>query len=194
MVENNRNHFYYMHRDQRALNNGFHIMKLNVFSILSSILIISFAFLFNGCRVSETTVNVRIFESGAYSGITDENSAFMIIANQDKLYELLGSLHARRAPMPEPLPVEFETQMIAAAFMGEKPTAGYGIFFEEIGKIIDDTLNIVVIMTSPPEDRFTAQVVTSPYVLAAIERDEYSHIAFRDTGGNVLQTLDVPKP
>lgn len=168
-------------------------MKLNVFSIFTAIFIISTPFWFNGCRVSEKTVNVRILESGAYSGITDEKNAFMIIANRDELYELLESLYARRAPMPEPLPVEFETQIIAAAFMGEKPTAGYGIFFEEIGKIIDDTLNIIVIMTSPPEDRFTAQVLTSPYVLAAIERNDYSHIVFRDTEGNVLQTLDVPK-
>ena len=168
------------------------LMRRCLFRSLLVCVVMVAAFWMTGCREeAERTVHVQPLESGAFSGIPVDETRFMIISNRESLDELLDAIHERPSPMAEPLPVEFETHIIVAAFMAEQPTAGYGIFFDEIGEIRDDILEIEVIVASPPEDAIVAQVVTRPYSLAAVELGNYTKVKFRDVNGDTLEVLEL---
>ena len=67
--------------------------------------------------------------------------------------------------------VDFDAQMVVAVFAGERPTPGFGIAVtgtqRESGALV-----ILVEETSPGSSDVAAQVLTSPYHIAAIPRDD----------------------
>jgi uncharacterized membrane protein len=67
--------------------------------------------------------------------------------------------------------IDFDAQMVVAVFAGERPTAGYGIAVAATRRE-PDALVIVVDETSPDPSGVAAQVMSSPYHVAAIARDD----------------------
>jgi VWFA-related protein len=76
---------------------------------------------------------------------------------------LWGTLPARR-PMPK---VTFESTMIAALFAGARPTPGYTVEITGV-KIDGEALVIEYVERVPAPDTVTAQMITTPYIVAGV--------------------------
>lgn len=63
---------------------------------------------------------------------------------------------------------DFNSDMLVALFMGEKPTAGYSIEIISIEKTADKVI-VKYRENTPAEGAIEAQVITYPYCIKAIE-------------------------
>ena len=83
-------------------------------------------------------------------------------------WEALWKENGANAPLPA---VDFSREMVVAVLLGRRPTAGYGV---EIVRIVGNGGALVVeyVETAPSRDTITAQILTSPYHLAAIPKSE----------------------
>jgi hypothetical protein len=81
--------------------------------------------------------------------------------------------------------VDFETEVVVAVFIGERPSGGYGV---EIGGLCRgpdgpgpggaapgdtggrSTFHLCYTELEPPDDAMVTMALTSPYVLVAVER------------------------
>lgn len=74
--------------------------------------------------------------------------------------------HSGARPAP---PVDFAKVTVVAVFLGQRPTAGYGV---EITGARKDGSALVVqwTETKPPADRMIAQVISSPVHIASIAK------------------------
>jgi hypothetical protein len=67
---------------------------------------------------------------------------------------------------------------------GQKRTAGYSIEVRDVFKR-GTTLTIRAVLITPPEDMFQAQMITHPYVLLLVPREDYGRIQLMDEKGKV---------
>lgn len=145
-----------------------------------------------GCGQSGSIAHPELLEKRPYSAITAPGMQFIIISDQDHFIEIFNKIHAESYPMPALPFVDFNTHLVLAAFMGQKPTGGYDIALENIALVPEDRLRVTVIATIPTEGAFVPQVLTSPYVLTVIERGAFSSVEFVDEGGHRLKLLHIP--
>lgn len=106
---------------------------------------------------------VRTIDKGAMS----ELSAPRQIAVTDRdAWAALWKSHGAGRRLPD---VDFSTEIVVGVFLGMRPTAGFAV---DIVGCREAGGNLVVQYreTEPSRDDITAQVLTSPYHLAAIPR------------------------
>jgi uncharacterized membrane protein len=106
-----------------------------------------------------------------------------VIARTPEEWRTLWALHA--GPDAVAPAIDFESAIVAAAFAGEKPTAGQRI--EIIGAIGElDGVRLMVEEHTPGPGMLAAQVLTSPFHIVSFPRTErevrWSASAARDTG------------
>ncbi|MDA2918523.1 protease complex subunit PrcB family protein [Desulfobacterota bacterium AH_259_B03_O07] len=144
-----------------------------------------------GCVESAHQLDLKLIESGAFSGITNGDLQFMVISEKDKfteVYSKIRSLELPRPPIPE---INFDKYRVLVALMGQKSTAGYGISFDNLVLQRDNEIEIKVIFNLPPPDSVLATVVTRPYVIASIGKGSYERVKFVNEEGEILNLLDV---
>ena len=109
--------------------------------------------------------SVRTIEKGAQSNI---DSARQAVARNDAELAALWKSHNYDKPAPK---VDFSREIVVAVFMGSRPTAGFSV---EILSAAERGGQMVVTYRekAPPADALTAQVLTSPYHIAAIAKTE----------------------
>ncbi len=92
-------------------------------------------------------------------------------------------LSRTRAPSSGTLPeVDFADTGVVYVEMGERPTAGYGLDF--LGARIEgEALVLELDWREPPEDAFTAQVITQPCLLLSMPKGDYREIRAEDSQG-----------
>jgi len=78
---------------------------------------------------------------------------------------------AHAGPDAIPPTVDFETRMVAAVFAGHRPTPGYVVTIADARRQAD-ALVIVVEETAPDPSQPIAQVMTSPFHVALLPRDD----------------------
>lgn len=165
-----------------------------MFFIMLTYLITCFFLLgpvFLGCGQSSSSVPLKIIENRDHSGITKTGTQFVVISDCDRFSEVFKSIYSRTYSLPELPTIDFDRQIVLAAFMGQKPTGGYHISFEKTAFVKNETLRVTVIMQTPSEDALLPQVITSPYALAAADRGRYSRIEFVDMAGNILKISEM---
>ena len=81
--------------------------------------------------------------------------------------EFTGAL----VPQPNPPAVNFETQMVIAATMGQRTSGGYSISIEQVAKK-DGTLYAAVRETSPDATCSNIAVMTAPAVAVVVPRHD----------------------
>jgi hypothetical protein len=105
--------------------------------------------------------NVVPVDRGPQSGVHEYRE--VVARTAEEWSTLWGSLPIRR-PMPK---VTFESTMIAALFVGDRPTPGFSVEFT--GVTIDgDTLVIEYVERTPPPDANNGPMVTTPYFVAGV--------------------------
>jgi hypothetical protein len=109
------------------------------------------------------TPPLRTIDHGTMSNIGD--ARFVTIRDQAE-WSALWRTHAPGKPLPA---VDWSREMVVGVFVGTVPTAGFRVeivgYREEGGRVVAGYRE-----TPPARDAITAQVLTSPFALAAIPR------------------------
>jgi uncharacterized membrane protein len=119
---------------------------------------------------------IATLAKGDSSGILDPGRT---VVRDSDAWQSLWSAHAgmdAQAPV-----VDFATQMVAAAFAGERPTPGYGV---EILEPRRDGASLVVTVneTHPPRGMLAAQMIVTPYHIVTLQRYD-GDVRFTDATG-----------
>jgi uncharacterized membrane protein len=78
---------------------------------------------------------------------------------------------AHAGPDAPPPAVDFDTRMVAAVFAGERPTPGFAVTVTGTRRD-PDALVVVVAEAQPDPTAMMAQVISSPYHVASLPRDD----------------------
>jgi uncharacterized membrane protein len=105
-----------------------------------------------------------------------------VVARSEDEWRALWSAHAG-PEVPAPW-VDFATRVVAAVFIGERPTSGYSVAIDRATRD-GDALLLEVEVQHPPQGAITAQVITSPFHIAAVPRYDEGPIRF---------TPSIPSP
>jgi hypothetical protein len=116
-------------------------------------------------------VNVDEIDGGQYGDIVEGTQE--VLRDEDAYASFWNQLHTSRTPVPDRPEVDFENAVVVAVVLGQRPTGGYGVGIDEVlttesGGQIQVRFTEVV----PGDEGGTIQVLTSPYVLAAIEAQD----------------------
>ena len=117
------------------------------------------------------TVPMRSIDKGVMSNMDDGRQASAQSAAE---WAKLWTQHAGERTRPG---VDFTREVVAAVFLGTRPTAGFSI---EIVRVRQESLALVVEYreTRPAPDSVAAQVLTSPYHIVAIPRGSATQVKF----------------
>jgi hypothetical protein len=103
----------------------------------------------------------RVLDAGAQSGIEDPRQVF--ITSKDAFESIWRQHSNRQAP-----PVDFSHDDVIAIFLGSRPTSGYAVDIVSIEPAASGGTVVRYREQRPARDAMTAQVLTSPYVVAAV--------------------------
>jgi VWFA-related protein len=107
--------------------------------------------------------SMRVIDRGAQSRIDD---ARQVVARTAEEWSALWRQHAPERPAPA---VDFAREMVAGVFFGSQNSGGYAI--EIVGaEAKGGSLVVQYRETRPPPDALAAQVITSPFHLAALPK------------------------
>jgi hypothetical protein len=105
---------------------------------------------------------IRVLDRGGGSGIEEARQQVVTSA---AAFATLWREHAAR---PQP-PVDFAKESVVALFLGMRRTAGYSV--EIVGLVRQPEVTVVRYRElTPPAGSVSAQVLTFPYVIAAVPR------------------------
>jgi hypothetical protein len=149
------------------------------------ILFLSFSVFFNAKPRNTSSVIQTILEEGNNIALKDTHPVISIFTNHNEFDAFYSRIHINKRPVPSPPKVDFTESAILFISYGEQKTAGYSINVRSVFKR-NDTLIVKAVLISPPQDVFTAQVITNPYVLLTVPAGDYSRVELRNDIGEVL--------
>lgn len=146
--------------------------------------------------VQEQPVAMEQIEVGGQSAVETDGMAFRLITDAREFAQIYGEIHGGETPRPAPPAINFKHSLVLAAFLGQRPTAGYGIALGPARHVVEDDgpwLQVTVTTRRPPPGAVTAQVITSPYCLVSVARGEYRRVRFvaADDDEKVLGELQL---
>lgn len=121
--------------------------------------------------VLQTSVPMRSIDKGQESQI---DTARQVSAHTADEWAKLWMQHAGARTRPN---VDFNKEVIAAVFLGTRPSAGYAV---EVVSARQEGAALVVSYkeTRPAPDSVAAQVLTSPYHIVAIAKGSTTDVKF----------------
>ena len=113
----------------------------------------------------------RTIDKGDQSNIDDRREVVVRTAAE---WQKLWQQHSPDRPMPS---VDFSKEMVVGVFLGNRPTAGYGV---AVVKTIDanGVLHVQYRESAPGRDAITAQMLTFPYHVVAISKSASLDVTF----------------
>jgi hypothetical protein len=120
---------------------------------------------------AQTPSQMRVVEQGAQSHV---EAARQVVARTAAEWTALWRDHHGAGDLP---PVDFSKEVIAAVFLGTRPTAGYTVTI--VGAATEgNVLQVRYRETAPAPDAMTAQVITYPYQIVAIPKSAATDVKF----------------
>ncbi len=115
------------------------------------------------------TISYEVLLEGTFSGIKEPLEK-VITTNEE--WEELWKKHVS-VIVPQPLvpEVDFESNVLAVLFAGEKNKSGYQIRLKEVVPQGKDVI-VRYKMVEPPENSFTLTVLTQPFIFIKIPKPE----------------------
>ena len=109
----------------------------------------------------------EVVQQGTSSGIKD---VIAKVITDKKEWEELWKRHVSvLVPQPPLPPVDFDSEVLVVAFAGEKRTSGYRVIVKSVTAEGNDVM-VTYKLTEPPENGFTLQVLTQPFVILKVEK------------------------
>jgi hypothetical protein len=99
---------------------------------------------------------------GQMSGVT---AAAQIVVRSNAEWEKLWKSHAAAQPLPA---VDFTREMVAAVFLGSRPTGGFSVEIVD-GRREGEALVLDYVERRPSPDAITTQALTSPFHIVRVE-------------------------
>ena len=125
---------------------------------------------------STDRVSFKTIARGVRSGVREPSQ--VAIRSQSE-WQKLWRQHTSPSAAPVPLPaVDFDKEIVAAAFLGEKPTGGYGVEISA-AEVTDSSLTIFVKETSPSPGAILTQGFNQPFHIVRIETHGIESVSFR---------------
>ena len=113
--------------------------------------------------LAQGTVALRLLDKGDQSNVDDARQA---VARTSAEWDMLLKQHSPDRMQPR---VDFSKEMVIGVFLGSRPSAGFDIAI--VGAEAEQGgLTVRFRETRPAPGLMTAQVITSPYHLAAVPR------------------------
>jgi hypothetical protein len=121
--------------------------------------------------VLQSTLPMRSLDKGQNSQI---DAARQVSTRSSDEWTRLWTQHAGGRARPN---VDFNKEVVAAVFLGSRPSAGYGV---EIVRVRDEGAALVVSYkeTRPAPDSVAAQILTSPFHIVAIPKGSTTDVKF----------------
>lgn len=124
-------------------------------------------------RLAKSNVTIDEIDRGQYGNIVEGTRK--VLRSDDELTSFWADLHADQTDagdegIPEPPQVDFETQVVVAVVLGERPNGGYDVGVDRV--MFDDEageMRVEFTETEPGDGCAVTQVLTSPYVLVAVD-------------------------
>jgi PrcB C-terminal len=115
----------------------------------------------------EVIVNYEVIRQGTYSGKRDA-AAQVIDKKEDweQLWKQHVSLLVPQPPVPD---IDFESNVVAILFAGEKNTGGYAVVIKDVSAEGDDVV-VKYRLTEPEPNSFTLQAISQPFAMVRIEK------------------------
>ena len=117
----------------------------------------------------------RTIEKGDQSNVDD---AKRVLVRTEAEWTRLWQQHQPDRPRPA---IDFSKEMVVAVFMGSRPTAGFSTAVTSV-TAANGVLIVHYTETRPPAGGVSAQVLTSPYHLAAISKAAVTDVKFEKDG------------
>lgn len=137
-------------------------------------------------------MSVTTIARGDTSRVTEPRR---ILAHSDGEWRALWAVHA--GPGTEPPAIDFSTVTIAAAFAGEKPSAGYTIEISPAAagqtEPVDRGARLVVDEAGPPAGTIAAAIITSPFHIVAVHRG-LGEVTWAEARGAKVEARDASSP
>lgn len=114
-------------------------------------------------------VEFELFDAQVSNSYNREES--VVIRDFSEWVETWRKIHSHISIPPDPLPFDFNEEMLIALFLGEKTKSGHSIEVTEVEKF-NDILKIKALKKGPGIDCFAAQFINHPYVIIRLDRFE----------------------
>lgn len=125
---------------------------------------------------STNRVPFKTIAKGIRSGIREPSQ--IAIRSQTE-WQKVWRQHTSASTAPAPLPsVDFDKEIVAAVFLGQKPTSGYGVEISA-AEVSDGSLTVFVKETSPNPRAIVTQGITQPFHIVRIETAGVERVSFR---------------
>jgi len=125
---------------------------------------------------STNLVPLKTIAKGFRSGIREPSQ---IAVRSQSEWQKLWRQHTSTSTVPAPLPVvDFDKEIVAAVFLGEKPTGGYGVEISS-AEVADRALTVFVRETSPKPGAMVTQAINQPFHIVRIETAGVETVSFR---------------
>ena len=160
-------------------------------ALIQAFVCIWITFIHTDCVKAQHQLRLNIIENKVHSGKIEKYLRFIIISDHKIFIETYRRMHSLELPQPKPPEIDFDTHRVLVAFMGQKPTSGYTISFDDVVVLLESMIEVKVRLARPPRDAILAQVMTNPYVMAIIEKGSYTRVKFVNEAGEVLAVLTL---
>jgi protease stability complex PrcB-like protein len=121
-------------------------------------------------------VSFKTIAKGVRSGVREPSQ---IAVRSQSEWQKLWRQHTSTSTVPAPLPVvDFDKEMVAAVFLGEKPSGGYGVEISS-AEVADSSLTVFVKETSPKPGAIVTQAINQPFHIVRIETAGVETVSFR---------------
>lgn len=106
--------------------------------------------------------------SRGHSG--DIQGTTSVIRDEDTYATFWKQLHADQSTIPERPTIDFESEVVIAVVLEEKPTGGYRVGIDEVvASQSREQIKVRFTETKPGDECGTTLALTTPYILAAAE-------------------------
>lgn len=124
---------------------------------------------------SKDPISMRTLSRVSNSRVTE--ARYVIARDYEQFRQLWKEHNGSLEQLPE---VDFQSEMVAGIFMGERSTGGYAVTIEEVLKE-GEKFKFYYSESEPPEGSMTIQILTAPAHLIALPRSEaYPEFIKRD--------------
>jgi len=136
-------------------------------------------------------VTASVVRAGAQCGGDGSGPYARWIATEGALRAAMGSGGVFGAEAPSP-PIDFAREGVLAVYMGQRPTAGYGLALHDPTVAIAGGVGTVVVrFEEPAPGAMVAQVLTSPCLLLRLPREDLREVRVVDPAGAVRAVAPV---
>jgi hypothetical protein len=130
----------------------------------------------NGAVALANQISFHTVLKGNRSGVRE---SVQTVARNQAEWSALWKRHASIEPNPPPLPaMDFSKEIVAAVFLGEKPTGGHDIEITSVEQR-DGSLLVSFVERSPQPGGVVTQAFTQPFHIVKVAAQSTARVNFR---------------